>query len=94
MEGVSLAAISVDAPAVSADLATRLGLRFPLLSDPSRTVIVPYGVAMVGQDIAVPATLIVDRHRQIVYRHVGETMTDRPSILVILEELKRLRRIR
>lgn len=76
---------------VSHDLATRLGLKFPLLQDTDMAVITAYGVAMAGQGIAVPATLVIDQNRRIVHRHVGETMADRPETLSLLEVLSRLR---
>jgi len=42
-------------------------------------VIKVYGVAMDGEDIAVPATFVVTREKEIVFKYVGENMTDRPS---------------
>ena len=80
----------MDTAEVSAELAHRLGLTYPLLRDPDMAVISAYGVAMVGQDIAVPATIVVDQNRRVVYRHVGETMADRPQALTVLEVLDSL----
>ena len=80
-------AISADSQADSRELARRLKLRFPLLSDPELRVISAYGLAMTGQDIAVPATLIVDPKGEIIFRHVGETMVDRPALLDILAQV-------
>jgi len=84
-------AISVDDLDVSEDLARRHRLKFPLLRDPDMGVITAYGVAMTTQDIAVPATIVVDQSRRIVHRHVGETMADRPAVLTLLEVLSRLK---
>ena len=76
---------------MSRDLAERLHLRFPLLEDPDMAIIHAYGVGMSGQDLAVPATVVVDQNRRIVYQHVGETMADRSGALTLLEVLDRLR---
>ena len=76
---------------MSADLSERMKLKFPLLRDPDMSAIHAYGVAMTGQDIAVPATVVVDQSRRIVYRQVGETMADRADALTVLEVLSRLR---
>ncbi len=88
---MGLCAISVDAAADSQKLTQRLSLTFPLLSDPDMRVIKAYGVAMKGQDIAVPATFIIRRDRQIAWRHVGETQADRPSAAALLTKARSLR---
>ena len=41
-------------------------------------VIKAYGVAMDGEDIAVPSTFIIRQDRTIHWKHIGETMADRP----------------
>ena len=84
-----MVAISVDSPEKSRALAKRLSLRFPLLSDPKMTTISNYGVAMDGRDIAVPSVFVVDQRRRILFRHVGETYTDRPPAQRVIEALKR-----
>lgn len=73
-----MVAISVDSAQDSKDLIDDLALSIPLLSDPEMEVISAYGVAMEGEDIAVPATFIVKQDRAIHWKHVGETMVDRP----------------
>lgn len=78
-KGVGLAAISVDPQDASAKLAEELKVRYSLLSDPNLKVALGYGVAMKGEDIAVPAVFIVHPDRRIVWKHVGESITDRPS---------------
>lgn len=90
-EGIGLAAISVDPPADSAALAERLGLTFPLLSDPEAAVIAAYGVQMEGQVLAVPATFVVRPDLTVAWRYVGDTVPDRPPIDVVREEARRLR---
>jgi peroxiredoxin len=53
-------------------------ISIPLLRDPDMQVIKAYGVAMDGEDIAVPATFVVRQDRTIHWQHIGETMADRP----------------
>ena len=64
----------------SARLVDRLGLNFAVLRDADMSVIRAYGVAMKGQDLAVPAVFIVRRDGTIAYHYVGESQADRPSI--------------
>jgi peroxiredoxin len=71
--------ISVDGREDSTALVARLGLHYPLLSDPDLHVASAYGVAMKGRDIAVPSVFVVRGDRTIVYRKVGETVGDRPT---------------
>ncbi len=70
-------------------LVTRLALKMPLLADPGMKVIRAYGVAMKGREIAVPSVFIVGQDRQVLYRHVGESMTDRPEADELLERVHR-----
>jgi peroxiredoxin len=69
---VTLAAISVDPPDVSAKLAEKLGLRFPLLSDPDRAVIRAWGVEDAENGIAWPAIYVVDRDGKVRWRSLSE----------------------
>jgi peroxiredoxin len=88
---VALVAISVDPVEDSARLAGKEGIGFPLLSDPDLKIASAYGVAMKGQDIAVPAIFIVGRDQRIHYKHVGESISDRPSPDTILDAVDRMR---
>ncbi len=67
-------------------LANKLGITFPLLRDDGLKVAIAYGVAMKGEEIAVPAVFVINRDKKIVYVHVGESVTDRPGASTILEE--------
>lgn len=86
-----MAAISVDDPADSAALANKLGVEFPLLSDPEARVIAAYGVQMEGQVLAVPATFVIRPDRTIAWQYVGDTVPDRPPADVVRQEVERLR---
>ncbi len=87
---MQLVAISADPPADSQALRERLGIEFPLLYDEGIAVIRAYGVAMDGQDIAVPSVFVVRPDRTIAWRYVGESAGDRPAHELVLEQLDRL----
>ena len=61
------------------------GIPFPLLSDPKLQVISAYGVAMEGGEIAVPATFVITQKKTVHWKHVGETMADRPDSTGLLK---------
>jgi peroxiredoxin len=64
--GMLLLGISVDEdPAQAAAVAARLGVRFPVLLDPERSVIRRYDPA------ALPSTLLIDRDGRVRYVHAG-----------------------
>ena len=71
--------ISVDHADDSKALVAKLGLQFPLLSDPDMHVVSAYGVAMKHRDIAVPSVYVVRQDHSIAFQKVGETVGDRPS---------------
>lgn len=75
--GYGLCAVSVDLPDVSRDLAQRLGLTFPLLSDSGREVIERYGVYNREEKggIAYPATFVLDRERIVLLRSLDRMRT-------------------
>ncbi|GAC1393922.1 MAG: hypothetical protein NVSMB47_02070 [Polyangiales bacterium] len=75
--GYGLCAVSVDLPDVSRDLAQRLGLTFPLLSDSGREVIERYGVFNREEKggIAYPATFVLDRERIVLLRSLDRMRT-------------------
>lgn len=75
----------------SVGLAGKLGITFPLLRDVGLKTALAYGVAMEGEEIAVPATFIVTKDKRIVFEKVGESLTDRPSVSDILAELDKLK---
>lgn len=64
---------------------------FPLLADPGLVVALKYGVAMKGDEIAVPAQFLIDREKTIVFEHVGETVSDRPSASTLLDKASELK---
>ncbi len=85
--GVRLVGISADGAEDSIALIERLHLNFPLLSDDGVGVALVYGVAMDGEDIAVPSMFIVMPDRSVAWQYVGESAMDRPAEDRVLERL-------
>lgn len=83
--GIDIVAISVDGAEDNREFRTRKGLTVPLLSDSDMAVISAYGLAMEGNDIAVPATFVIDGQQIIRWQHVGETQMDRPDADEVLK---------
>jgi peroxiredoxin len=83
-EHARVVAISVDPPEKSRELAKKLSLTFPLLSDPDGKVAAAYGVFDAGAGYNKPATVIVGKNGVVRYRYVGEGFRDRvePSAVV------------
>jgi glutaredoxin-dependent peroxiredoxin len=82
-----LSAISVDTPEKSNQLAVKLGITFPLLSDVNRSAIRAYGVEDAENGIAWPAIFIVAPDGTIRWRSLAETYKERPTSEVILDAL-------
>lgn len=92
--GAQVLAVSADSLEDTRALAQRLGLTFPLLADPERAVIRRYGVEDAANEIAWPALFLVTRgvagEGQIRWREVSDDYRDRPSVVGLLTQLKRL----
>jgi len=89
--GVTVVGISADSQEAAAELAQRLELPFPLLSDPPREVISAFGVADRSNEIAVPAVFVVSRDGEVLWRYVGESPPDIPALEQVLAVLQRER---
>ena len=72
----------------SLELADKREIPFPLLSDPQLRVIVAFGVKEVGAEIAVPSVFLVDQKGMVLWRHVGESISNRPSPKKLLEIIR------
>lgn len=88
--GVRIAAVSVDPPRSAQQAASRLDLKFPLLSDAMHSALTSYGVVHRGggpggEDIAIPAHFLIARDGRILWRHVAERLQDRPDPQALLK---------
>ena len=77
----------MDSPDRSKALAEKLGIKYPLLSDPKRHVIRSYGVEDQENGIAWPAIFIVGRDGTVRWRSLAETFKERPTSEVVLQAL-------
>lgn len=83
-QGLGVAAISYDAPAVLKAFASRTGVSFPLLSDGGSAVIRAFGILNEGvpagtmaSGIPHPGTYIVDRNGRVTAKFFEENYTER-----------------
>ncbi len=81
--------ISVDAPVHSKKLHRKMELGFPLLSDVEMKATRAYGVVQKDRNISVPSVFIVDKSGRIIFRHVTDNFTVRPSVETILTKVPR-----
>jgi peroxiredoxin len=77
--GAQPAAISVDPPRRNAAMVGKLRLPFPLLSDPKGEVARAYGLYNEGENVAIPAVVVVNRAGEVSYLYVGRDFADRPT---------------
>ena len=90
-EGLGLAAISYDSPAILKDFADRRKVAFPLLSDPDSKIIRAFGIlnesvkpGTAQYGIPYPGTYIVDPQGKVVSKYFEEDFRERVSISDIL----------
>lgn len=87
-QGIQIVAISVDPPEESLELAKKKKIPFPLLSDPQMRVISAYGVAEAEAELAVPSVFLVSQKGVILWQHIGESISNRPTSKKLLEVIQ------
>lgn len=90
-QGLGLAAITYDAPAILERFASEHGITFPLLSDRGSAVIRRYGLLNTtvqpgtrAEGIAFPGTFILDRTGRVVARYFEQAYQERNTVASIL----------
>jgi peroxiredoxin len=90
-QGLGLAVITYDPPAVMADFSRRRGITFPLLSDPGSRTIKAYGIlnTTVAADtsnygIPFPGTFLIDRNGKVTSRFFEEAYRERNTVSTIM----------
>ena len=93
-QGMGLAVITYDAPAILADFSRRRGIAFPLLSDQGSSTIKAYGLLNTTVDptstnygIPFPGTFIVNRQGVVTARFFEEAYQERNTVASILLKL-------
>ncbi len=90
--GVTVAAVSVDAPADSRRVVSAGKLPFTILSDADRQLIgalglVHSGAGPGGADIAIPAHILVSRDGRILWRYQSHKIQDRLDPREVLKQV-------
>jgi len=93
--GGRIVAISIDSPSDSKALLQQLKedgtpLSFTLASDPEAKTIKAFGVFDRAHGISLPAVVILDKKGKIAWKHVGESILDRPEEGQLIASLKAL----
>ncbi len=90
-QGLGVALITYDSPAILADFARRRGITFPLLSDPGSRTIRAYGIlnttAAAGTrdyGIPFPGTFLLDARGKVTSRFFEEAYQERNTVSTIL----------
>ncbi|MHC4831942.1 MAG: peroxiredoxin family protein [Planctomycetota bacterium] len=86
--GVKVVAMSADTAADTADWLAFARLPFPLLSDPRCEVIQQFGVYDRLHDMALPSVLLIDPAGNVVWKHVGTSVDDRPLMEQVVREVR------
>ena len=84
---IGLAAISVDGVAAARALTDRLGLAYPVVSDPTGAAIKSFGVFDAEPEIAWPATFVIARDGTVVYRWIADTYRVRIATAEVMKAL-------
>ncbi len=90
-EGADVVAISVDNPEKSREMAGKLKIPFPLLSDIDHKVIDAYDLYNAEGKISKPATYVLDNKGIVRWSFFEEDYKVRPLEDVLLEELKKVK---
>jgi peroxiredoxin len=90
-QGLGLAVITYDSPAILADFSRRRGITFPLLSDPGSQTIKAYGILNTtvaagtsNYGIPFPGTFLIDRAGKVTSRFFEEAYQERNTISTIM----------
>jgi peroxiredoxin Q/BCP len=84
-------AISVDPPEKSRELAQKLNVSFPLLSDPEHKVIDRYDVLDPSGKFSIASVFLVDKKGIVRWSYVADDYKVRPLDEVLLAELAKIK---
>ena len=90
-QGLGIAVITYDSPAVLADFSRRRGITFPLLSDPASQTITAYGILNTTvapgtstYGIPFPGSFLIDRTGKVTSRFFEEAYQERNTVSTIM----------
>jgi|TARA_B100000315_G_scaffold112608_2_gene103211 peroxiredoxin len=85
---VQVVAISMDAVSDARGMAALTGAAFPVLADPGGKTTKEYGVYnLLGDNVAAPSVFIVGSDGRVRWNHIGDNVSDRPTVEQILSAL-------
>ncbi len=86
---VQIVAISMDAVSDARGMAVLTGgAAFPVLAGPGGATTKEYGVYnLLGDDVATPSVFIVGSDGSVRWNHIGDSVSDRPTVEQILSAL-------
>lgn len=82
--GATVVAVSIDPIAKSEEFVLDKMIGFPLAEDADGSAVRTWGLTQSGKKRAVPATFVVARGGEIVYRKIGDSVSDRSTVEDIL----------
>jgi peroxiredoxin len=86
-KGLGLVAISVDEVAAGRAMTDKLGLGFPILSDPKAEAIRAFGVFDEDTEIAWPSIFVVGKDGTVLQRWLADTYSQRVATDDVLRDL-------
>lgn len=89
--GAEILAISVDAPEKSREMADKLKLTFPVLSDADHKVIDSYDILDPSGKYSIAAVLILDKKSIVRWSYVADDYKIRPLDETLLSELDKIK---
>lgn len=87
-KNAQIVAIAVQDQAGAQTAKQETGVTYPILADATHQVADAYGVYnLLGDNVATPSIFIIDKAGQLVWSHIGQNVSDRPSNQTILANL-------
>jgi peroxiredoxin len=91
--GVKLVAVSVDSPEQARNVVQRWGLPFPILADEEGRLIRAFGLlhrggGPDGNDIALPAHVLIDTERRVRWNYVADRIQNRLAPEQVVERVR------
>lgn len=63
-------------------------IKYPVLSNPSGSVVTEYNVYnLLGDGVSAPATFVIGKNKEILWKYIGKSSGDRPGIDELISKL-------
>ena len=85
---IQIIAVSMDDVSDAGEMVTHAKATYPVLADPTQQTAKDYGVFnLLDDEVAAPATFIIDSDGIIRWLHIGRDAADRPTVEGLLQVL-------